>query len=159
MPDMRISTLFHILLWAFCAYYVWYIATPNIILVINSFPDLWTIVCGPTRSSSLISFMTTGVYYRETECSLGGLSIQITKHDPKILAFRAPQALDHVVKTWCDRPRTWFGDLGPEICHLALDNGQYEISVPKMLNPTIEGAMLFLLFRQALGYLMAPRRK
>lgn len=158
MLDIRISSLFRLLAWGYCAYYIYYIAAPNALHLYELFPSLWNLRCGRTLLSwlSYITYVVRGGRILETACCVGSHCVAIANMPIEQAKYRVPRSLDRSIDYWCDNH--YYGGLvfgKPEVCHLTLAGGRWEIDISRAFVPTLHGLAMLFLFSYALRHAMA----
>ena len=117
---MRVGTLFRLLAWSYCAYYIYYIAIPSTLHLYEVSPDLWNIRCGRTWLSwlSSIPFVSPGGRFLETACCVGSHCVAVAHMPSEFAKVRVARSLDQYIDYWCDsNDYSWltFGKSG--VCH------------------------------------------
>ena len=156
---MRVSTLFRLLAWGFCAYYIYHIAAPTALRLYVLSPNLWKIQCGQTWLSwlSSVPFVAPG-HLLENACCVGSHCVAIAKMPNELANYRVPRSLDRAIDYWCDNDYYSYLTLGrPEVCHLTLAGGNWEVDISRAFIPTLHGLAMLFLFSYALRHAMARK--
>ena len=144
MLNPRLSTVFDLSIWSFIFYYIINTIVPYAVILLKYLPNLMNVSCTTTLGNTWTR--GTSPTFGSACCIASDCVSASLNYSSKT---RAPQTLDRIISMWRDE----------NMFHVGMLNGVLKLDLPSKMVPGLQGILMFVAFRWALGYVRGGERR